>query len=368
MQRVDIAFLTIAFQRGGAERVISTLSHSLKFTSMLVLYADAKLGYPFNGKVMCLDGSSPSRIWPSRFLRRVIRLHHVLKNFRVSRLISFMPRPNILALLLKWSGLYCGQLIINEVSVLSRRPIGSTMKWCITHLYSKADLIVVPSRYIRDELVDRFGVPANKVSIIHNPFDLKAIAQLLLEPITLPWTDKDVRIVVSAGRLTALKGFDVLIKAFAAVRSKMNVRLMILGDGECDAQLRQLAAELGLTSDIYFAGWQSNPYAFFARADIFVLSSHNEGFGNVIVESMCCGLPVISTDCPGGPAEILGDGEYGILVPPNNPEALADAILRVLQNDELRQFLARISLVRCQDFDVSTIVKRWNEEVAPCHV
>lgn len=366
MQSSDVAFLTIAFQRGGAERVISTLSCYLRSKSMLILYADGNLGYSFTGEVLCLDGCQPSNSWLGRFLKRFIKLCLLLKNYRVKLLISFMPRPNLLAILLKCSGFYRGKLIINEVNVVSQRPIGFITRWCIAKLYPRADRVVVPSLDIRDDLVKCYGVPTDNISVIHNPFDVADIVQQAQETIVLPWIDSDVPIVISAGRLTDQKGFDLLIEAFTTVRSKMNVRLVLLGDGECEASLRQLVAERGLASDIYFAGWQSNPYAFFSRADLFVLSSRYEGFGNVIVEAMTCGLPIVSTDCPGGPAEILKNGECGLLVPPNNIEILADAILRILQDEELRQGFEKKSLERCQDFDVTRIVKQWQEEVDLC--
>lgn len=366
MQSTNVAFLTIAFQRGGAERVISTLSYYLQSKSILVLYADATLGYSFTGKVLCLDGCHPSNSWLKRFLNRFIKLHRLLKNYRVKLLISFMPRPNLLAILLKCSGFYRGKLIINEVNVVSQRPIGFITRWFIAKLYPRADRVVVPSLDIRDDLVKCYGVPHGKISVIHNPFDVAGIVRQAQEAIVLPWMDANVPIVISAGRLTAQKGFDLLVEAFAIVRSKMNVHLVILGDGECEASLRQLVAERGLASDIYFAGWQSNPYAFFSRADLFVLSSRYEGFGNVIAEAMTCGLPIVSTECPGGPAEILKNGECGLLVPPNNFEALADAIFRILQDDEVRQRFKKKSLERCQDFDVTTIVKQWQEEVDLC--
>lgn len=363
MISTEIAFLTIAFQRGGAERVISTLSQQLKCNSRLILYKLANLDYPFNGRTFSLDGSAPTNLRIGRFLRRLITLHRLLTQEQVTALISFMPRPNILALLLKITGLYRGRVIINEVNVVSERQISRTMRWCIARLYPKADLVIVPSLDIRNDLVTEYGVPGDKISVIYNPFDVATIIRQSKEPIILPWVEGNIPIIVSAGRLTAQKGFDLLIEAFARIRSKMNVRLVILGNGECEASLRQLAADRGVASDVHFAGWQLNPYAFFSRADVFVLSSRYEGFGNVIVEAMSCGLPIVSTDCPGGPAEILKNGEFGFLIPPEDPEALADAIIRILLTNELRRDLAQKSLQRCLDFDVSVVMKRWQEAI-----
>lgn len=368
MQNAKVAFLTIAFQRGGVERVISTLSHHLPTQNILILYEDKNRGYPFKSEVFSLDGNSPAHGKIIRFLKRFFRLHQLLGSQNINCVVSFMPRPNLLALLMKWSRIYRGRLLINEVNVVSKQPISSMMKWCITRLYPIADRVVVPSQDIRDDLVACYSIPVGKVAVIPNPFDVAEIILQSNQPITLPWPDKEVRIIVAAGRLTPQKGFDLLIEAFASVRLKMNVRLVILGDGECERSLRQLAEERGVLSDIHFAGWQGNPYAYFRQADLFVLSSRYEGFGNVIVEAMSCGLPVVSTDCPGGPAEILGKGKFGILVPVNNSGALADAMLRIFRDDDFRQGLVGKSLVRCRDFDVATIVQRWQDEVTECSV
>ncbi len=362
MQRIKVAFLTIAFQRGGAERIISTLSQHLECESILILYEQSSLGYPFKDQVFYLDSNLPTS-WTKRFLQRLHRLIRLLAREQTKVLVSFLQRPNILALLLKASGLYRGRLVINEVSMLSLQPIGPKLKWCIARLYPVADLIIVPSQDVLNDLVMKYGVPYDKISVIPNPFNLKEIVLQSLQQISLPWPEDKSPIIISAGRLTALKGFDLLIEAFAVVRSKISVRLVILGNGECESSLRALAVERGLSEDIYFAGWQSNPFAYFKQADMFVLTSQYEGFGNVIVEAMCCGLPVVSTNCPGGPVEILGNGEFGLLVPINDVDALASAMHLVLKDENLRLDLAAKSLRRCRDFDISTVVKRWQEAI-----
>jgi glycosyltransferase involved in cell wall biosynthesis len=122
-----------------------------------------------------------------------------------------------------------------------------------------------------------------------------------------------------------------------------------------------LARELGISDSVVFAGWQENPFAWMANADLFVLSSRFEGFGNAVIEAMACGLPVVSTDCPSGPSEILANGEAGILVPVADVHAMADAICAVLEDDKLREQLADKSQRRAPEFDISLIGRRYLE-------
>src|SRR5262249_54469789 len=138
-------------------------------------------------------------------------------------------------------------------------------------------------------------------------------------------------VVLGVGRLALQKDFSTLIKAFAHVRSRAPARLLILGDGEKRVELEVLVKELGLTADVCLLGYVDNPFAYMRRCAAFVLSSEYEGLPNSLIEAMACGAPVISTDCPCGPAEILDGGRYGLLVPVGDVEAMAAAISATLQ-------------------------------------
>jgi glycosyltransferase involved in cell wall biosynthesis len=135
--------------------------------------------------------------------------------------------------------------------------------------------------------------------------------------------------------------------------------LVLVGQGPLQDELTALARELGISDRVVFAGWQENPFAWMANADLFVLSSRFEGFGNVVIEAMACGLPVVSTDCPSGPSEILAGGDTGILVPVGNARALADAMCAVLEDGNLRAQLADKSRRRVPEFDISVIGRQY---------
>lgn len=160
--------------------------------------------------------------------------------------------------------------------------------------------------------------------------------------------------LLACGRLTKQKDYPTLLRAFAMLRGA-GLRLNILGDGELRDSLRRVVAELGLADKVTFLGFQHDPFSHMRSADIFVLSSRWEGFGNVLVEAMAMGTPVVSTDCPHGPSEIIADGESGLLVPVGEPEALAAALQRLIDEPQLRQRLSQAGQARAQDFSAERI-------------
>lgn len=173
--------------------------------------------------------------------------------------------------------------------------------------------------------------------------------------------ENNLPLIVSIGRLVHQKGFDVLIRAFKAVRKSYHSKLLIIGDGKKRAELSQLVESLNLKEDVSFLEFQHNPFKYMKRADVFCLASRYEGFGNVIIEAMTLGIPVVVTDCPSGPAEIVDKGKYGILVPPDDHDAFAEALLKVLTDNELRENLSWLSIERAKDFDIDTSLKQWED-------
>jgi len=164
-------------------------------------------------------------------------------------------------------------------------------------------------------------------------------------------------VIIGIGRLTRQKDFGTLIRAFAEVRKRIPSRLLILGEGEDRRSLEQLCQSLGISDDVDFPGFVVNPHAFLARAAVFVLSSRWEGLGNVLVEALAAGIPVVSTDCPNGPSEILDHGRYGQLVPVEDSAAMAEAIMRVMTGG----FLAENPWSRLDLFDTNGVIDSYLE-------
>ena len=207
-------------------------------------------------------------------------------------------------------------------------------------LLSRASHIIGVSRGVSDSVAETLGVERTRITSIYNPVVAPHIQSRMTVPPDHSWfLDGGAPIILSAGRFTDQKDFSTLIRAFALVAAQVPCRLVIVGEGRERKRLERLIRGLGLTGRISLPGWFENPFALMARASLFVVSSMYEGFSRVLVEAMACGCPCVSTDCPAGPAEILGNGEYGALVPVGNATALAEAMCRVLERPPDRHLL-----------------------------
>jgi glycosyltransferase involved in cell wall biosynthesis len=205
------------------------------------------------------------------------------------------------------------------------------------------------------------GVPIGRLQVIYNGLPGNEIRQLAAEP--LPDEHEQIfaaPTIVTAGRLDEVKGQHYLVQAHAELRSRgFAQQLVILGEGPRGEDLRRLAEELGVSGSVHFLGFQQNPYRYMRRASVFALSSILEGLGLVLGEAMFCGAPVVSFDCPTGPREVLADGRYGMLVPPRDSGALADALGRILGDGDERARYVALSAERCEAFDVSLFIGEW---------
>jgi glycosyltransferase involved in cell wall biosynthesis len=224
--------------------------------------------------------------------------------------------------------------------------------------YRLADDFVAVSQGVADEAETLLGLARSQIRVIYNPLVTPELATLAQLPTGHPWFALGAPpVILGVGRLTAQKDFPTLIRAFALIRQQRPVRLMILGEGPLRAELTALIESLELTEEVCLAGFQDNPYQYLARSAVFAFSSAWEGFGNVIVEALAVGTPVVSTDCRSGPAEILANGKYGRLVPVGDPAALAVAVVAVLDAPPD----PAAGRARSADFTIATIVAQYQE-------
>lgn len=222
--------------------------------------------------------------------------------------------------------------------------------------YQRAHGVVAVSRGVAEDLELNVGVDPARITVIYNPIVTDDIAALSRESVDHPWFRAgEPPVVLGVGRLAPQKDFPTLLRAFARLRRARPARLVILGEGKERARLQALARTLNIESDVDLFGFASNPFAYMRQAAVLALSSTFEGFGNVIAEALAVGTPVVSTDCPHGPREILDDGLYGPLAPVGDADALAEGIQSMLSAPPPT---ARL-IDRAQSFSTAAIADRY---------
>lgn len=234
--------------------------------------------------------------------------------------------------------------------------LGPLLRRSIAHQYSHADAVVAVSRGVAEDLRASGAIAEERLVQIDNPVDLERVTARAAEPLPHAWLAADAPpLVLAVGKLKVQKDFPTLLRAFAAVHARRSAHLVILGEGDQRPRLEALVRELGLEDDVAMPGFAANPFAWMARASVFVLSSLFEGMSNVLLEALASGCPVVSTDCPSSPREILRDGDVGPLVPVGDDRALAGAIERVLDGPPSRDSLR----ARAADFGVDRAVEAY---------
>jgi glycosyltransferase involved in cell wall biosynthesis len=319
---------------------------------------------------------------PSATLRYLLGLTRYLERRQPRALLCALTYPNLAGLWARMLARASTRVVVSEHINLSRdlqdNPNANNWKWrfvapLIHRVYPRADAIVAVSNGVAADLSRFADLPRSRMVTIYNPMVNAELLEKAKAPVDHPWFAPGAPpVILGAGRLERQKDFPTLLKAFARVCTQRRARLIILGEGREEGRLRALARGLGVASEVDLPGFTVNPYAYMARAAIFVLSSAWEGLPLVLAEAMACGCPVISTDCPSGPAEILHRGAYGPLVPVGDHEAMADAIASMLDQppdrERLRARAAEFSVERAARlyldliFEAESGVQRLNYE------
>lgn len=283
-------------------------------------------------------------------------------------LLSAQTHLNLVSVVAKSLAHSSARLIISEHNAIDLATKNS-MRWKdqllpagARLLYPRANKVVVVSKGAAEQFIRTTGVSRDLVQVVYNPVVTPELLEQATQPLQHPWFQKgQPAVILSVGRLTHQKDHATLIRAFNLFRKVNPARLMILGEGEERGNLQKLVQDLGLQNEVSLPGFMPNPYNFMLNARMFVLSSLWEGLANVIIEAMACGTPIVSTDCPSGPAEILEDGRWGILVQPGNPEALADAMQKSLNST----ISAEDRKSHAMQFSLETIVPQYLEVLLP---
>lgn len=330
-----IAIFLRSLAGGGAEKVMVNLSRSFVEKGLKVDLVLTRTKSTYDSEVhpdvRVVDLQAPS------LPTSIPKLTNYLKKEQPFALLSALHYPCEIALWAKRLAGVSTRIIVSEhntLSVEAKRlpqltarltPIAAKL------FYPWADGIIAVSQGVATDLANVTKIPQERIKVIYNPVVTPDIAEKAKEPVEHPWfASGQPPVILAVGRLIAQKDYPTLIRAFAKVLTEREAKLVILGRGQEREQLNKLVRELGIKNHVAWISFVANPYSYMRRAAVLALSSAWEGFGNVLVEAMASGTPVVSTNCPSGPAEILDNGKYGELVPVGDSEAMAKAILQVL--------------------------------------
>jgi glycosyltransferase involved in cell wall biosynthesis len=362
---VKICFVIPTLTSGGAERVAVTVLGALdgrRHTRVLYLFSAENAVY--------LDQVAPGiRVVVAAeqsWIGRLRGLAAFLREFQPDVVMPFLSYF-ITAIAVRLAGVE-SVVIFNQGTPTSgflddpdfawQRPWRRRLfAWMTRFFYGRADAIVATSQGVADDLAANYGVPRAKIHVLHNPVDLDAIRRQASEPIASE-ANGDRPVVAAAGRLAGVKNYPLLIAAIAELQARTAVHVWILGEGPERARLETLARERGLGSLVRFLGFQQNPWRYIARADVFALTSSYEGFGNVLIEAMACGTPVVATKSP-GTVEIIADGETGALVD-HDARSIADAIGALLGDPAKREAQAARARASVGHYALPAVAERYD--------
>lgn len=362
-----VALVFSSLQGGGIQRVMLTLARGFidrgVRVDLLIVdpRGDLRPSVPDAARIVDLGGRGAARSLPAltRYLRRA-RPDAVLASQTHLNLVVLLARAlaRVPCRVVATEHVALDAVLANAATWRERLfPAGARLG------YRHADAVVAVSHDTANRFCAATGLARDTVSVIYNPVVTPDLFVQARARVDHPWFAAAAPpVILSAGRLTHQKDHTTLLRAFARLRQTLAARLVILGEGEERQALEQLAGTLGVRADVQLPGFVVNPFAYMARARVFALSSRWEGCPNVLIEAMACGVPVVSTDCPSGPAEVLQGGTYGRLVPVGDETAMAEAMLHTLH--ETTDPPPRVA--RAGTFSAEHAVSRYLEVLLPC--
>src|SRR5262252_2824837 len=366
MRRAKVCFVLPSLHGGGAERaavqILNALDPAAWDRSMYLFRREGAYLDRVDAAIEIASGNAAARIGRWIALRRFVR------RMRPQLVVAFLSYFS--ALTAARAAAVGARVVFNQQTPMSdflddadyrwRRSWRRTALTLATRIgYRLADAIVVTSNGVADDLVSAFGIARDRIRVLHNPVDLAAVAAAAIEPVdpAEPHWPSAPRIV-AAGRLADAKNYLLMLDALALVRRTVPASLLVLGDGERGPAIREHAQRLGIGDAVVFAGFQRNPWKFIAQADVFALSSRYEGFGNVLIEAMACGVPVVATSSP-GTRDIVAGGVNGLLVEKHQPAELAAALERLLTDSAMRSRMAIAARQAAERFALPAIAAEY---------
>lgn len=298
----------------------------------------------------------------SKIYLALVKLRKVVSKERPDLVVSFIPDSNIMVGMAKrFFRLTVPTCCSDHCSLLREYKHYNPLKYLIMPriFYREYDMNIAVSRGLKTELVERYALDPAKVEVVHNGIDIEEIERRRSEPLPQELSvlsEKALFKIVTVGRLVPGKGQELILRALEVVSRQIDCRLFFLGEGPDRAHLVELSRELGVGERVVFLGWRPNPFSVVGSCDLLVSASLWDAFPNTLLEAMALGVPVVATDCPTGPREILKDGACGVLVPVNDVAQLAAAVLRLARDEAMRRHFAEKGRLRVQQFTMEKMI------------
>lgn len=365
--RPHLAFILPSLGSGGAERAVANLASALaargRRVTVLVLRGGGAYEAALHPDVVVVDlGLAKAR-------RIVGRLAEEVRAREIDIVFSALFHLDLYALVSRAAFGWRARLVIcfqNTPSVVARESASGAER-LLMRVYRamarRADQHFAITRGVAEDAAAFFRIDPSRIETIPNPIVDPALPPPVPVDLKALFATPPDKVAVASGRLTKQKDYPTLLAALARARRSHDLGLVVLGEGELRASLIEQAEALGLSDRIRFVGFQQRPLDWMAGADLFVLSSQWEGLANVLVEALWLGLPIVSTDCPHGPREVLADGAFGRLVPAGDAEALADAMTAALDAEPPLDPLR----ARALDFTIEAIAGRYDQALKLDH-
>jgi glycosyltransferase involved in cell wall biosynthesis len=378
----NIVFLINSIGSGGAEsalfNIIKAIPENIKkdvCIHLVLLDDETQLKpVPTNVELHILDAERS-------LFRSLLQCHKLFKKIKPDIVVSFLVRANMVNSCLRKLSLYKASIVCERMHLSSHLlfQLSGVKAWLANFLpkilYKYNDLVLGVSTGVTDDLIAHYGVPSEKTITIYNPYDISLLQhqanQPLADNLILP-----EHFIVTVGRLTKSKDQSTLLKGFAKANTKLS--LVLIGIGDLEAEMRELAASLSIAERVVFTGYLKNPHTVIAKAKFFMSTSRNEGFPNALLESMVLAKPIAFTSCNSGPAEILGqyqnfkaeeltECDYGLLIPEGSSDDVAKAIALFEDAETLSKY-SQLSVKRSQDFTLEKIAGQyWDQILKLCH-
>ena len=375
-----------SLRSGGAERVVSLLlGHMLDdFDIHLALYSHI-IEYEIPPGIKILDLKQSENDGQMAMLLKLpllsYRVSKYCKKHNITHSVAFLNRPCYINALMRSCWGYKGRVVMcertHQSTMLKTRAAltRAITKFLITASYNRADLVLANSHAMKDDLRDNLNVKT-PIEVIYNPVDIQELQAKMLNPVNISFS-KNSFYFVAVGNFRKEKNFPLVLDAFAMLQ-ELDCKLLLVGDGPLEDAFKQKVSDLGIGEKVVFCGRDNNPFKYIHKCDSFILCSDVEGFPNVLLEAIACGMPVISTDCRSGPREMLApltdpnqqltdhfsEEAFGILTPVGNAAIMAQAMKKMITDETLRNRLKEKSIRRAADFDISIIRKYFEKAFA----